>query len=103
MDIREKALLIRAKQADMERSYPDGCVMVSLQSGTYNTTGGQTVEVPVESAARHLVEGTHRLASEAEIKAFRGNQVELSRQIYATERTRSKVILVTRQSKLEES
>ncbi|WP_321471140.1 hypothetical protein [uncultured Paludibaculum sp.] len=84
MNVTEKALKTRAKRIELEAQFPSGdCVLVSVQSDTHNTKGGLTMEAPVDNAARHLVEGTHRLATEDEIKAFRTAQAEQRKQIIA--------------------
>ncbi|WP_321476613.1 hypothetical protein [uncultured Paludibaculum sp.] len=73
--IREIAVRVRGKVAELRTEFPSGdCVLVSVKNDAFNTVGGMPMEVPVENAARHLVEGTHRMATETEIKAFREQQ-----------------------------
>lgn len=57
---------IRQRQTELSGQFPDGsCLVVSKEC---------VCEVPVTVAARLLVEGTHKLASEQEACAFRATQ-----------------------------
>lgn len=91
MNINEKALKVRAKRTELDAQYPEGyCVLVSVQSDTYNTKGGVPMEMPNDNAARHLVEGTHKLATDAELDAFRAaqaNALQAARQAELAKRT----------------
>lgn len=74
--IRVRSEQVKAKLVQLAERFPTGdCVLVSVQSETYTTVGGMTMEMPIENAARHMVEGTHRLATDAEINTFRDQQV----------------------------
>jgi hypothetical protein len=94
--IREKLKSIRARFADLSTRFPSGdCVLISMPSDTHNTVGGMTMEMPIENAAQHLVEGTHRLAADSEIKAFREQQVAARQAIEASAAARGCVYIRT--------
>ena len=81
-NLRDRYLQEKAKLAELTAQYPEGyLVMMSVPSDTYNTKGGVTMEVPVDIAARCLMQATHRIATEAEVEAFRTNQRELAKRI----------------------
>lgn len=61
---------IREQRAALASKFPEGCCLV--------VAGGTVAEVPLDIAARLLVEGTHKLASEAEQDAFRAT-MEMNR------------------------
>jgi hypothetical protein len=53
---------IRAQRQQLAGQFPDQCCLV--------VAGGAVAEVPLDIAARLLVEGSHKLASQAEQDAF---------------------------------
>jgi len=53
---------IRAQRQQLAGQFPDQCCLV--------VAGGTVAEVPLDIAARLLVEGSHKLASKAEQDAF---------------------------------
>jgi len=57
---------IRAQRQQLAGQFPDQCCLV--------VAGGTVAEVPLNIAARLLVEGTHKLASKTEQDAFRATQ-----------------------------
>lgn len=82
MNITEKAVKVKAKRGELESQFPSGdCVVMSLPSDTFNTVGGVAMEVPVDIAARGIVDQTHRLATEDEAKAWRAEQAAKRRSI----------------------
>jgi hypothetical protein len=67
VDFKSYYAAIREKQQVLSRQFSDGCCLVI----SVNTRNNGPCEVPVDIAARLLVEGTHCLASEGETHAFR--------------------------------
>lgn len=71
----ETFVALRSKERELQAQFPSGdCYLISVRNEVFNTVGGQVVGVPVEIAARHLLEGTHRLASNEEIEGHRTAQ-----------------------------
>jgi hypothetical protein len=58
---------IRAQRQQLAGQFPDQCCLV--------VAGGAVAEVPLDIAARLLVEGTHALATDAQARAFREAQI----------------------------
>jgi len=61
---------IRAQRQQLAGQFPDQCCLI--------IAGGTVAEVPLDIAARLLVEGTHALASDEQARVFREAQ-ELTR------------------------
>jgi hypothetical protein len=72
MNVRENAREIRVEQERLDKLFPKGFLyMTTLDHREKNMTGGVTSEVTTVVAAKHLAEGTGRLANESEIEALR--------------------------------
>ena len=57
--------------------FPSGfCYIVSVTNLDRNTTGGSTAQVSVALAAKSLVEGTHNLLDDDEIRAFEAAELD---------------------------
>ena len=68
---------------------PKDCVMLtSVEKRFAGLKGGVTMEVGKRAAAKAIVEGTHRLATEAEIEAYRYQQEDAREKIEAEENKR---------------
>src|ERR1035438_9141900 len=66
---------LRAKTAALAARHPDGCLLVvSLDNRFKNSTAGSTCEVTTESAARLILDLTHREATVEEIRLYREAQ-----------------------------
>lgn len=75
MNIQERGAKIRTQFQTLHAQFPSGdCVMVTLENSHCNTKGGSIIEVPLDLAARGLVDGTHKLASKEEEQKFRDAQ-----------------------------
>jgi hypothetical protein len=84
-DAKELARIRRETLEHLRQRYPEGyCHMVSVPSCLFGMAGGLTIQMPLENAAGHLVEGTHRHATDAEIEAFRAQQAEARQRVLAT-------------------
>lgn len=82
MNISDKARKVVAKRNELKEQYPEGCCfLISVQNDSLNTVGGVVMQVPLENAAVHLVEGTHRFATEPEVKEWRDAQAAAARAI----------------------
>lgn len=76
-DINKRFLDIKEKLQELTKQYPQGCLlMVSLRNTDKNTTAGQFTEVSLAKAAEHLVDGTYRMTTEDEQKAYVKSQDE---------------------------
>ena len=72
MDIPAFRAAIRAMRARLQEDHPSGFFYVmSLNCPLYNVTAGKVSEVTVENGARLLTQETHRIATNAEIEAFK--------------------------------
>jgi hypothetical protein len=70
MDFRVYYTAIREKRAELGAQFSNGsCAVVSV-----NRANNGACEVTLDNAARLLVEGTHRLATDSEIDAFHADQ-----------------------------
>jgi hypothetical protein len=66
---------LRAKTVTLAARHPDGCLLVvSLDNRFKNSTAGNTCEVTTESAARLILDRTHREATAEEILAYQEAQ-----------------------------
>ena len=67
---------IAEERAKLLPSFKDGGfpLLVSVQNIDKNVTGGVCTEVTVDLAAKALVDGTHRLATADEAKAYKDLQ-----------------------------
>jgi hypothetical protein len=61
---------IAKTRAELQQRYPDGSVYVSPVTGP----APKAIEVSCDNASRLLVEGTHRLSTDAEIAEFEAAQ-----------------------------
>ena len=75
MDLKVYYHKIRELERNFEAAYP---VVVSLETADGGRAGVKT-EVPVHVAARMIVEGRARLASEEEMKGFQAQTAEAKR------------------------
>ena len=61
--------------AGLSRQFPDGwCFITSVDTPGKNIKAGAVCSVTVDNAARCIVEGSHRLATDEEARAFRESQ-----------------------------
>ena len=59
---------MRAKRAELSAQFPSGyCYVMSLANRDRNSTAGNIAEVCVDTAARTIIEGTHRLTTADEL------------------------------------
>ncbi len=66
---------IRDKREALTRKRPSGfCLVMSVNNLEKNSKAGNVCEVSVQDAARLLTDGTHQLANDEEINAFRDQQ-----------------------------
>ena len=66
---------IRQQRTTLDSQFSDGaCLVTSIRLPGRQCTAGVVCEVSLDIAARLLVEGTHRLASEEEAHAFHEEQ-----------------------------
>ena len=77
--IAEHYRAIRELRQELEAEYPDG-VFLARDGGD-----GAVTTADHGNAARCIVEGTHKLASEAQINAYREDQARRARTQTATE------------------
>lgn len=96
MALANKVIAVRAKLAELKEQYPDGyCYLASLPtSGSFNLKGGQVIEVPLDNAAQHLVERTHRMAEPDEVEAWRAQQAKARMRIQANTPTDGTTLMV---------
>jgi hypothetical protein len=67
----------RATEAELRREYPKNVVYItSLFHRDRNSTAGATMSASWNNAARVITDGTHRLATEKEVKEFLAHQQE---------------------------
>ena len=63
---------IRTKLVELTAQFPSGdCVVMSIDNLDRNSKAGNLCEVPLNFAARVIVESTHRLATKEEYAAFK--------------------------------
>lgn len=75
---------IAAKRTELAGQFPQGdCLVISVNNQDKNSTAGNMAEVPVGMAARLLVEGTHRVATPEDHKAFKDGQEKARKDIAA--------------------
>ncbi len=75
---------VRKMAARLDEQFPQGfCVLTSVANRDKNTVAGNVTEAANDNAARCLVEGTHRLATEDEVAEWREHQ-ERNRQVAQT-------------------
>jgi hypothetical protein len=66
---------IREQRKQLALQFSDGsCIVTSIRIPGAHSTAGAVCEVTLDIAAKLLVEGSHRLASEQEACAFRATQ-----------------------------
>jgi hypothetical protein len=71
MDIHSFYKDVRAKEAELEKNYPDRVVHItSLENKEKNVTSGATCSSTPRMAAERIVNGTHRIATQDEIDGF---------------------------------
>lgn len=84
---------IRAKRAELTKDFIDGwCMVMSVYNREKNSTAGTLTQVSVERAAQVITDGTHRLASDAEIATYTKAQEEQRAVIAAAELTRARAV-----------
>lgn len=89
MDIKQWGQDVQAKVEELTPLFPNGfCMVMSLSNRERNTTPGKVCEVSVRSAARGIVENTHRLATPQEVVVFQDNCDEAKRIIAQAELNR---------------
>jgi len=86
MNVKDKVGKIKARREQLYGQYPDGYLFLTTQENdTFNTVGGMTMQVPVENAAVHLQDATHRVATEQEIAKWKEDQANARKRILTTE------------------
>jgi hypothetical protein len=66
---------LRVQREALEAKFPEGCCLViSVDNLNKASTAGHVCEVTTTSAAQLLVDGTHRLVTEAEATKFRQSE-----------------------------
>lgn len=72
MNIREHARAIRLQREQLDQQFPEGFLhIVTVDNRQHAVTGGGISEVTTQVAAKHLVEGTARIATDQEIEGLR--------------------------------
>lgn len=75
MDLREYFQNIRRNEKVLETEHPDHVVYItSLKNSSKNSVPGTTMSATPYNAARGIVDETHRVATDEEIKAFFAHQ-----------------------------
>lgn len=105
MDLKQYFQDLRAKQAELERSHPDGVVHVtSLFYRERNSTPGATASASTRNAARVITDGTHRESSEEEVDAFyQRQQDQLKLNIRAEQQKKQQYVIVTGNADAQEA
>jgi hypothetical protein len=71
MDLRSYFSDLHREQARLEKEFPDQEVYVtSVFHRERNSTAGRTLSASYRNAARVITDGTHRIATDDEVKAF---------------------------------
>ena len=79
---------VREKRQELQASERESFFLISLSMPARSIKAGVVVECDTENASRRLVEGTHRIATDDEIRAYeqlqarnleRTNKIELRR------------------------
>ena len=95
-DQREYWAAVRAQERQLEESNPGArCVFIASMGDERNSAVGPAgiiVEATFYNAARHMVDGSHRLATSEEIDAYREDQ-ERRRAALRAEELRAKGIV----------
>lgn len=95
MDLKEYFRDLHAKEAELEKKYPDGVVYVtSLFHRERNSTPGSTLSATCRNAARVITDGTHREATKEEIESFLEHQQEQLRRNARAEQANKKQYIV---------
>ena len=95
MDLKEYFQDLRAEEAKLEKSHPDGVVYVtSLFHRERNSTPGSTLSATCRNAARVITDGTHREATQEEIDGFMRHQQEQLRKNTQSEQMNKKQYIV---------
>ena len=100
MDLKEYFKDLRTNQRKLEKKYPNGVVHVtSLFYRERNSTPGATASATCENAARVITDGTHREATEEEIKAFYDHQRrQLEQNVRSEQMKKQQYVIVTDKS-----
>jgi hypothetical protein len=76
-DIKEYWRQVRIVEAELRAAHPSGCLFTTPTNDPQkNTCGGDAVHVTIEVAARGIVEGKSRVATEAEIATHKRHSEE---------------------------
>jgi hypothetical protein len=95
MDLREYFGDLHAKEAELEKKFPEGVVHVtSLFHRERNSTPGSTLSATCRNAARVITDGTHREATQGEIEGFALHQQDQLRRNTAAEQANKKQYIV---------
>ena len=104
MDLRAYFGDLHAKEAELEKKFPEGVVHVtSLFHRERNSTPGSTLSATCRNAARVITDGTHREATQEEIDGFmRHQQDQLRRNTQSEQMNKKQYIVVVDQKESAE-
>jgi len=75
MDTQQYYAILREQRETLAKQHPSGfCLVVSLDDPQRNVKAGAVCEVSVADCARLLLDRTHRVATPAEVEAYRDRQ-----------------------------
>ena len=99
MNLREYFDDFRRVESQLEKEHADGVVYVtSVFHRERNSTPGSTLSATCRNAARVITDGTHRLATEEEIKGFLAHQqTELRKNAASEQKNKRQYIVVVDQ------
>lgn len=93
MSVTRYWVLVRTKREELaERGQFH--FLVSIDDPQKNTTGGTIIEAETAIAAECLVRGTHRLATDDEVAAYRAEEERRRQEILEAERRRREELLL---------
>lgn len=97
MDLKQYFSDLRATEAELLKNHPNRVVYVtSVFYRERNSTPGDTASATPSNAARVITDGTHREATEAEVKNFLAHQQqELEKNVRAEQQKKQQYVVVT--------